>query len=381
MDIWEWSTTALSNSDVDNINIAEACDPANINNAIRAVMANVAGLRDLIGGAKTAAGSSNAYTLTTGISTTAYQQGVLLAMEANHTNTGASTITVDAISSKSIVTAAGVALVAGAIVSGGIYFLAYESGAGVIQLLNPSATDIELTALAGLTSAANKIPMFSGSGTATLLDFKDEDDMLSDSATALPSQQSVKAYVLARVAAAGGGDMLKADNLSGLASASTSRTNLGLGAAALLADPVPVANGGTGSATASTARTALGLGSLATASTINDDNWSGEDLAISNGGTGSSSSADARTALDVTRIPSSSTLGVGALALCYYSSANAVSDGSTTSGSNLTLAIAAISDGRIIAGGGAQNGTWKNISGTTQDVNGVYSTGYWVRTA
>lgn len=60
--------------------------------------------------------------------------------------------------------------------------------------------DATLTALAGLATGANKIPYSTGTDTFGQLDFKDEDDMASDSATAVPSQQSVKAYADTKVA-------------------------------------------------------------------------------------------------------------------------------------------------------------------------------------
>jgi hypothetical protein len=141
MGIQSWSTTAADNDDSDaTINWTEGQQPSTVNNSARAMMAVIAAWRDAFGGVKVSGGAANAYTLTTGLSLTSYQT-LLLAMEANHTNTGASTIAIDGLTARNIKTPAGTDPVAGAITAGGIYLLSYESGADVVVLLNPAASN------------------------------------------------------------------------------------------------------------------------------------------------------------------------------------------------------------------------------------------------
>lgn len=72
------------------------------------------------------------------------------------------------------------------------------------------------------------------------------------------------------------------------ADATTARSTLGLGSAAIQADDryAHRSNNLSDLTSIATARSNLGLGSLATLSNINNSNWSGTPLAVSNGGTG-----------------------------------------------------------------------------------------------
>lgn len=74
------------------------------------------------------------------------------------------------------------------------------SSATQTALNNKQALDATLTALAGWANGVSKIPYTTATDVVASLDFKDEDDMVSDSATALPSQQSTKAYADTKVA-------------------------------------------------------------------------------------------------------------------------------------------------------------------------------------
>lgn len=159
-----FSTTAATNATADsNINWAENQAPSTVNDSARAMMAALAAFYDQIGGALTVGGSSNAYTITNASPGTwaAYANGDLIMFKANHTNSGAATINVDAIGAKTIKTADGGDVVSGDIVSGGFYLLAYDGtnfqivntiGGGSYQPLDATTTAIAALTLDGTNS-------------------------------------------------------------------------------------------------------------------------------------------------------------------------------------------------------------------------------------
>lgn len=144
--IWDWSTTAASNSNADSgINWAEGQAPSSVNNSARQVMARIAELLVDLGGATAAGGTGNAITLATTAAFTALADGRIVAFEATADNTGATTLNVNSVGAKSvrkITTAGEAALVGGEIQSGGIYVARYlasaDSSSGGWILTNPT---------------------------------------------------------------------------------------------------------------------------------------------------------------------------------------------------------------------------------------------------
>jgi len=127
------------------------------------------------------------------------------------------------------------------------------------------AYDAELAALAGLTSAANKLPYFTGSGSASVADFTSAArDLLDD------------------------------------ADSSAMRTTLGLVIGTNVQAYSPTL-------AAVSASTYVGDDSITTLGTITTGTWNGTDIAVADGGTGASNASDARANLAATTAGTTST--------------------------------------------------------------------------
>ena len=164
--IQAWSLTPASNATSDaNINWAEGQLPPTVNNSARGMMTALRAFYNALGGGIVYGGAASAYTATndTAGTWTAYAEGQIIGLEANHTNGAAATINVDALGAKSILKASGAALVAGDMVSGDFYLLRYNGTS--FSVIGPSNNlqplDATLTALAALAwSSGSQLPTF-----------------------------------------------------------------------------------------------------------------------------------------------------------------------------------------------------------------------------
>lgn len=153
MAVKDWSTTAASNAAIDAINIAEGCPPSNINNAIRALMASVV-------------------------------QGDWGASAIKLDNVVESTtdagVTLDSVELKD-----GNVTIAADLIHSGDTDTKLSFGTNTVDLQTGGSSRLDISDSGVRLGAAN----------ARVTTILDEDAMSSDSATALATQQSIKAYV------------------------------------------------------------------------------------------------------------------------------------------------------------------------------------------
>lgn len=197
VDFHTWSTTAGSNTSINGIDIDEGWAAADINNAIRDMMAQLALVRKLISGSITTGGSANTQTLSSGFSMSSYQQDMPISFEAGFTNTGAATLNIDSIGAKSIVHPDGTALTAGDITAGGAYWVTYEAGddefilQGIEGAIKKGTHTIWVPSLAMVSAATNGPSRGSAEASSnaqnySTLDFDDGTDEYAHFQIAMP---------------------------------------------------------------------------------------------------------------------------------------------------------------------------------------------------
>lgn len=138
-EIRDYSVTADDNNASSPNGMANGCAPSTVNDTWREGIARMKRWYEDCQGAKTTTGSSNAYLLAASRVVASYAAGDAYMFKANHTNTSAgSTLNVDSVGAKAIVTPTGAAIAAGSITSGGVYLVAYEASVDKFMLIGGS---------------------------------------------------------------------------------------------------------------------------------------------------------------------------------------------------------------------------------------------------
>ena len=217
MSIFDWSTTAASNGNSDpTVNFLEGQAPSSLNDSARALMARLSHWRNWFAGNMTQGGASNAYTITSGESLSAYTAAMRFLWKPNAASTGAVTINIDGLGAKKVYLPSGSQAGSGDISANAIYDLVYiaslDSSNGGFKIVGPP--DATNTALF-LLKASN------------LSDVADAATARSNLG-ALAAASYTAADVLAKLLTVdGAGSGLDADTLDGVQGSAYARLALG----------------------------------------------------------------------------------------------------------------------------------------------------------
>jgi hypothetical protein len=147
-----------ANIDFNNKKITNLADPTTLKGAL-----NVQTAQENDYSFGTATGSANTYAVTLGIVSSAYVDGMPFRVEINVTNTGSSTLNVDTHGAKTI-KIDGQDLTGGELIANSIYWFAYNSGTGFIDLIKPANATESLKGIVELATNAETV-----TGTSTSL--------------------------------------------------------------------------------------------------------------------------------------------------------------------------------------------------------------------
>jgi len=191
MAVTDYSTTAGNNSTISGVNIAEGCSPAGINNAIRQMMADVRAFYDatpLIAGTPTVSGNwtvSGAWTINGNMT---FKDNVKAIF-----GTG-SDLRIYHDGSNSFIEDAGTGSLS---LKGSIVQITGTSDEVLVRGTAGGAAELRQNGSTKLTTSTTGVTVTGAVSADTAAGnwFLDEDNMASNSATKLASQQSIKAYV------------------------------------------------------------------------------------------------------------------------------------------------------------------------------------------
>lgn len=190
----------LSDTDASNTaRFPEGQAPSSVNNGARALEGLVSRWHNTINGSVATAGVADTYTWACPQTLSAYYDGLAICVDINATSTGASTINVDSLGAKTIKKHNDQDIAAGDLEAGGKYILVYDGTNFQVVSLLANAPGTLSNMVEDTTPQLGGDLDLNGSNidfpsTPNVADCLDEDNMVSDSAVALATQQSIKAY-------------------------------------------------------------------------------------------------------------------------------------------------------------------------------------------